>query len=43
MSEFCDKVFRVPTAHTPSIQECHIAWIHAFCDLVELQVADKGA
>lgn len=31
----CDYLFRVPSRETPRIQEGHVAWIHAFCELVE--------
>lgn len=35
LGELCDFVFVVPSRETPRIQECHIAWIHAFCDLID--------
>jgi len=31
----CDHLFRVPSRETPRVQECHVAWIHAFCDLLD--------
>ncbi len=31
----CDHLVRVPSRETPRIQECHVAWIHAFCDLLD--------
>jgi D-sedoheptulose 7-phosphate isomerase len=36
MGPLCDYIFRTPTAHTPRVQECHIAWVHALCDLVDV-------
>ncbi len=35
LAELCDHLVRAPSRHTPRIQECHIAWIHALCDLVD--------
>lgn len=35
LAERCDFVFAVPSRETPRVQECHVAWIHAFCDLVD--------
>ncbi|MBI5016447.1 MAG: D-sedoheptulose 7-phosphate isomerase [Deltaproteobacteria bacterium] len=35
LAGLCDVVFAVPTAETPRIQECHIAWVHGFCDLID--------
>lgn len=35
LSALCDVVFRVPSQETPRIQEAHIAWIHAYCDLID--------
>ncbi|RMG93261.1 MAG: SIS domain-containing protein [Candidatus Dadabacteria bacterium] len=35
MAETCDHLIRAPSRHTPRIQECHVAWIHALCDLVD--------
>ncbi|TLN26014.1 D-sedoheptulose 7-phosphate isomerase, partial [bacterium] len=44
MAGRCDILFAVPTKRTPRVQECHIAWIHAYCDLVEqIYVARAGA
>jgi D-sedoheptulose 7-phosphate isomerase len=31
----CHHVFRVPSRVTPWIQECHTAWAHVLCDLVD--------
>jgi len=31
----CDHLVRVPSRETPRIQECHVAWIHAFCGLLD--------
>ena len=31
----CDHLFRVPSRDTPRVQECHVAWIHAFCDILD--------
>lgn len=38
----CDRLFATPTDYTPRVQECHIAWIHAYCDLVEKLVVEGG-
>ncbi len=35
MAAVCDHLFRAPSRSTPRIQEAHVAWIHAFCDLIE--------
>lgn len=31
----CDFVFQVPSRETPRVQESHIAWVHALCDLID--------
>jgi D-sedoheptulose 7-phosphate isomerase len=31
----CDTVFCAPSDETPRIQECHIFWVHALCDLID--------
>jgi len=36
MERFCDVVFKAPTGATPRIQECHMAWVHAYCEAVEI-------
>jgi D-sedoheptulose 7-phosphate isomerase len=35
MHELCDFIFVAPTKRTPRIQECHLMWLHAFCETVE--------
>ncbi|HSH69176.1 MAG TPA: D-sedoheptulose 7-phosphate isomerase [Deferrisomatales bacterium] len=35
LEALCRFVFRVPSRVTPRIQECHIAWVHAYCDAVD--------
>lgn len=35
LPRLCDFLFRVPSSETPRIQECHVAWIHSFCDLLD--------
>jgi len=35
MAEVCDALFIAPTGETPRIQECHMAWIHAYCRAAE--------
>ena len=35
LDELCRFLFRVPSRVTPRIQECHIAWVHSYCDLVD--------
>ncbi len=35
MSRACHHLFRVPSTDTPRVQEAHVAWIHAFCDLID--------
>jgi D-sedoheptulose 7-phosphate isomerase len=42
MREVCDHFFCVPTPETPRVQECHIAWIHAFCELVDALILEGG-
>jgi D-sedoheptulose 7-phosphate isomerase len=42
LSELCDAAFTVPSAETPRIQECHIAWVHAYCGLVERLLFGEG-
>jgi D-sedoheptulose 7-phosphate isomerase len=39
MSGICDLCIRVPSTHTPRIQEMHIAIGHAVCELVEAELA----
>lgn len=43
MAGVCDILFAVPSRKTPRIQECHIAWIHAYCDLVERLFVERKA
>lgn len=43
LAALCDDLFAAPTDYTPRVQECHIAWIHAFCDVAEkLWAAEEG-
>ncbi len=35
MEAVCHHLFRVPARSTPRIQEAHVAWIHALCDLID--------
>jgi len=35
LAEACDHLFSVPSRETPRVQECHVAWIHAFCDVLD--------
>lgn len=35
LADACDYVFCVPSRETPRVQECHVAWIHAFCDVLD--------
>jgi D-sedoheptulose 7-phosphate isomerase len=35
LAEHADFLFAVPSRETPRIQECHIAWVHALCDLID--------
>lgn len=35
LAPLCDYLFEAPSAATPRVQECHAAWVHAFCGLVE--------
>ncbi|WP_119680527.1 D-sedoheptulose 7-phosphate isomerase [Indioceanicola profundi] len=39
MADLCDVCLRVPSAHTPRIQEMHIAVGHMLCELVEADLA----
>lgn len=39
----CDVIFKAPTSDTPRIQECHIAWIHYYCETVERLFVEGGA
>ena len=39
MTPLCDLSIRVPSTHTPRIQEMHIALGHAICELVEIEFA----
>lgn len=38
----CDALFKAPTSETPRIQECHIAWIHYYCETVERLFVERG-
>ena len=42
MLPFCDASVVVPTKDTPLIQECHIAVIHIWCDLIEQALFDTN-
>ncbi len=42
LAALCDRVFAVPSASTPRVQECHIVWIHAYCLAVEKMIFGKG-
>lgn len=42
IDEVCDLVLHVPSAHTPRIQECHIAVGHVICDIVEKSLFPKA-
>jgi len=33
-----DHIIRVPSRHTPRIQECHIMLGHMLCEFVELEI-----
>ncbi|MHB8765605.1 MAG: D-sedoheptulose 7-phosphate isomerase [Deferrisomatales bacterium] len=35
LTGLCHYLFQAPSPSTPRIQECHVAWIHALCDLVD--------
>lgn len=35
LEDLCHYVVRVPSRETPRVQEGHVAWIHAFCDVLE--------
>ena len=35
LETLCRFLFRAPSRVTPRIQECHIAWVHAYCDAVD--------
>ena len=35
LAEICDHLFYVPSRDTPRIQECHIFWVHMFCELID--------
>ena len=35
LGDVCHHLFRAPSRVTPRVQECHIAWVHALCDLVD--------
>jgi len=39
MTPLCDLCVRVPSPHTPRIQEMHIALGHAICELIEAELA----
>ncbi len=43
LNEHCHHVVRVPSRETPHIQEGHVAWIHAFCDLLDEILFPAGA
>jgi D-sedoheptulose 7-phosphate isomerase len=43
LRELSDLALAVPSADTPQIQQAHITIFHAICDLVEQELARKGA
>ncbi|MDW7710050.1 MAG: D-sedoheptulose 7-phosphate isomerase [Deferrisomatales bacterium] len=42
MAGLCDFLVRAPSRDTPRVQECHVAWIHAFCDLLDAVLYPDG-
>ncbi|MBE0618442.1 MAG: SIS domain-containing protein, partial [Proteobacteria bacterium] len=43
LSGTCHHLVRVPSRETPRIQECHVAWIHGFCDLLDAILYPEAA
>ena len=39
----CRFLFQVPSRVTPRVQECHIAWVHAYCDAVDRVLFPEAA
>ena len=35
MAEICDIIIKIPSTHTPNIQECHIMFGHIICQIIE--------
>ena len=35
MAEICDITIKIPSTHTPNIQECHIMFGHIICQIIE--------
>jgi D-sedoheptulose 7-phosphate isomerase len=42
MGEFCDLLLRVPSAHTPLVQQVHITVGHIVCEIVEERLFGAG-
>jgi D-sedoheptulose 7-phosphate isomerase len=38
LAGLCDFALKIPSSHTPYIQEGHLLLIHLLCDLVERQL-----
>lgn len=43
LAQLCDAAVRVPSSHTPHIQEAHLAVEHVLCDLVERMLYGDSA
>jgi D-sedoheptulose 7-phosphate isomerase len=43
LEALCRFLFRVQSRVTPRVQECHIAWVHAYCDLVDRTLFPEAA
>ncbi len=43
LAPLCDYLFAAPSGATPRVQECHAAWVHALCGLVEDLLFPRGA
>ncbi len=43
MNDLCDILLLAPTAHTPLIQEIHIAAAHLFCRLTDYYLFENVA
>lgn len=43
LGQLCDHLFCAPSADTPRVQECHVAWIHALCELIDEICTAGGA
>lgn len=41
MADLCDIILKMPSSHTPNVQECHIMFGHIICQIIEDSIFGK--